>query len=127
LRPAHRKKAYWDGADPESFPLVPCRPLSAVLALFGISHIDFWVLDMEGAEFEAVKTFDFSTVSVDVLVVELDKGNRSKDESVRKHLLDSGFEFFMRRVRNDWFVRKGFKPTPEVDSDEVTHSCRQVR
>lgn len=93
---------------------MPCRPLSAILALFGISHIDLWVLDMEGAELEALKTFDFAAVSVDVIVVELDGGDEPKDNAVRQHLLASGFVLQqMHHVRNDWFTRKGFVPTPE--------------
>ena len=74
-----------------------------------------WVLDMEGAELEALKTFDFAAVSVDVMVVELDGGDEPKDEAVRKHLLASGFEIYHKHhIRNDWFVRKGFVPTAEA-------------
>ena len=97
---------------------MPCRPLSALLALFGIAHIDLWVLDMEGAELEALKTFDFSAVRVDVIVVELDGGDEAKDQAVRAHLLAAGFELqFMHHVRNDWFVRAGFVPVKEEGED----------
>ncbi len=99
-------------------PLIPCRPLSALLALFGITHIDLWVLDLEGAELEALKTFDFSAVSVDVIVVELDGGDEVKDQAVREHLLASGFELhLMHHVRNDWFTRVGFEPVKEEGAE----------
>jgi hypothetical protein len=110
------KNAYWPKADVASFPQVPCRPLSAMLALFRISHIDLWVLDLEGAELEALKTFDFVAVTVDVIVVELDGGDEPKDEAVRGFLLDKGYDlFFKHHVRNDWFVRKGFVPVREEE------------
>ena len=112
------KNAYWAGASAGDFPLVPCRPLSAMLALFGVTHIDLWVLDMEGAELEAVRTFDFAAVTVDVMVVELDGGDEPKDEAVRQHLVAAGFDIYLKHhIRNAWFVRKGFKGVKE-DVDE---------
>ena len=78
-----------------------------------------WVLDLEGAELEALKTFDFSAVSVDVIVVELDGGDEAKDQAVREHLLASGFELhLMHHVRNDWFTRVGFVPVKEEGADD---------
>jgi len=110
------KNAYWPNANVANFPQVPCRPLSAMLALFQIKHVDLWVLDLEGAELEALKTFDFIAVTVDVIVVELDGGDEQKDEAVREFLLSTGFDlFFKHHVRNDWFVRKGFVPVKEED------------
>ena len=92
-----------------AMPLVPCRPLGPLLALWGITHIDFWVLDVEGAEEEVLATIDFSLVTIDVIVIELDGGNAAKDERCRMLLLASGFVLHRRaHARNDWFTRVGF-------------------
>jgi len=41
--------------------LVPCKPLSSILAEHGFSRIDFFSLDVEGAEFNVLESFDQST------------------------------------------------------------------
>jgi len=40
---------------------VACVPLSTVLATAGVTHVDFFVLDVEGAELDVLRTIDFST------------------------------------------------------------------
>jgi FkbM family methyltransferase len=102
------KNAYHPTVNVATLPLVTCRPLSPLLEMFGITHVDLWILDVEGAELEVLRTFDFTRVTVDIVCVELDEGNPSKDNAVRTLLLESGFALDQRRVRNDWFVRIGF-------------------
>jgi len=109
------KNAYWPKANVNSMPLVPCRPLGPLLSMFGVTHIDLWVLDVEGAELEVLKTFDFNAVTVDVVCIEQDGGNPQKDTAVRALMEKKGFILdTQNQVRNDWYHRKGFKPTPEV-------------
>lgn len=92
-----------------ALPLVACRPLGPLLALWGITHVDFWVLDVEGAEEEVLATFDFARVQVDVIVIELDGANGPKDDRCRAILRSHGYTVKHQAVRNDWFVREGFK------------------
>ena len=40
---------------PIGFVQMMCTPLLPVLHMFGVVHIDFWVLDVEGAELEVLK------------------------------------------------------------------------
>jgi len=47
-----------------------CGPLHLYLKDLGIHKIDFYSLDVEGAELEVLKTFDFDAVKVGVLMVE---------------------------------------------------------
>jgi FkbM family methyltransferase len=51
---------------------VPCRPLSEILAEHSITRINFFSLDVEGAELKVLQTFDWSKVKIDVLMVEAD-------------------------------------------------------
>lgn len=73
---------------------VPCRPLSALLkeymAQSGADHIDFFSLDVEGGELAVLKTFDFE-VPVNVWVIEMDGGNKEKDEAVRQLLREHDY------------------------------------
>ena len=49
---------------------VPCRPLSDIVLDAGLRRINVMFVDVEGAEFKVLQTFDFSVVQVDVLIVE---------------------------------------------------------
>ena len=49
--------------DPGALPLVSCAPLAFVLQRLALRRINFWSLDVEGAEFEVLRTVDFSQVS----------------------------------------------------------------
>jgi hypothetical protein len=112
------KRAYWGGGKEAELVLVPCRPLGPMLAMLGITHVDLWVLDVEGAELEVLQTVDFAKVSIDVITVEQDGGNKAKDEAVRALLLSKGYKLDKVLVRNDWFIREGFVPRPEAEAEK---------
>jgi FkbM family methyltransferase len=104
------KNAWYKGFDPSSFPMINCRPFSSLMALFGITHIDFWILDTEGAEYEVIQTVDFSKIQIDVIAVEADGRDQAKDNAVRQHLLANGYRLDISGDNNDWFVRNDFVP-----------------
>ncbi len=70
---------------------VPCLPLHDVLGPLGIQHINFYVLDVEGGELMVLKSVDFSRLSFDVIVVEADGTNQTKDEAVQQLLAGAGY------------------------------------
>jgi FkbM family methyltransferase len=90
---------------------VVCLPLRDILAYYNITHVDFFSLDVEGGELMVLESINFSCVSFDVLVVELDNTNPHKDEAVRKLLSSAGYKVHSRVHNNDWFVREGFVPS----------------
>lgn len=106
------KQAFWKGTDWAHDPRVKpihCRPLTKILNELKIKHIDFWILDVEGAEWEVVQTMDFSQIQVDVMVVELDGTNPEKDRKVRDYLSKNGFRVAHTVPRrNTWFVGPKF-------------------
>jgi hypothetical protein len=61
------------------------------LQLFGITHVNLWILDVEGAESSVLAGFDFDAVRVDVVGIELDGTNLEKDEASRAVLRRNGF------------------------------------
>ena len=95
---------------------VSCLPLRALLHVFGITHIDLFSLDVEGAELEVLQTVDFSAVRINVIVVEQDGGDPEKEEAVRQLLLANGFrvdaslDSLTAGRRNGWYVHKQFQP-----------------
>jgi FkbM family methyltransferase len=51
--------------------LAPARTVNDVLSKYRVKHVDFMVLDLEGAELEALKGLDFSIRHVDRLLLEV--------------------------------------------------------
>ena len=70
-----------------------CTPLSTILREAGVNHVDFFSLDVEGAELIVLQTIDWSAVTFGVLMVELDGKNQTKDVKVRELLRAKGFSF----------------------------------
>ena len=118
------KEEWYENAKklPESAKKLPCLPLGEILNMFSIERIDFFSLDVEGAELEVHKTIDFSKVHINVIAIEADGRNSQKDEAVRKVVLAHGFELdrsFSEQdagKRNDWFVHKRFRPSVAPDA-----------
>lgn len=69
---------------------VKADTLESIFNRNGINHVDFLSIDIEGGEFEALSSIDFSQVSIDVLTVEV---NYPSDKySMDDLLLGHGFE-----------------------------------
>src|SRR5687768_16451224 len=71
MNKAHRDN-FWANKNNAQIFNVSCAPLSRYLALLGVKHIDFFSLDVEGGEFEVLRTIDFGAVQIDVFLIELD-------------------------------------------------------
>ena len=54
-------------------------------------HVNLFSLDVEGAELVVLKTIDWSSTKFDVLLVELDGKNGTKDDEVRALLRARGY------------------------------------
>ena len=95
---------------------VSCLPLRALLHMFGVTHIDLFSLDVEGAELDVLKTVDFSAVRINVIMVEQDGGDPEKEEAVRQLLLandfrvDASLDSLTAGRRNGWYVHRQFQP-----------------
>jgi hypothetical protein len=47
-----------------------CLPLYSILAAIGVGHVDYFSLDIEGAEIGVLETFPFDDVTVETLSIE---------------------------------------------------------
>lgn len=91
---------------------VYCASLTEILLdTLGMSHINFWVLDVEGGELQVLYTVDFTKVSFDVIAVEADGENPEKDSAVIDLLQSKGYNLRGGVGRSNWFVRQGFVAT----------------
>ncbi len=107
--------AWHAGIVVDDLPVVPCYPLSFVTSAFDIQHVNLFVLDVEGGELMVLRSIDFARLTFDVIVVEADGHNPSKDQAVVDLLTAHGYRHHGRVVRNDWFVREGFSPSAAPD------------
>lgn len=94
---------------------VRCLPMSTILKTAKVKHVDFFVLDVEGAEISVLETIDFNAVSFDVMSIEEQDLQGRNEPKIQKffeqhEVLKKDYEFLFRKGRNLWFKRKNFIP-----------------
>ena len=72
LEPSHKEFIKEDKRRAYQRPsvLVNCFPLNAVLEAIGVRHVDYFSLDVEGAELDILETVDWTRLNIDVISVE---------------------------------------------------------
>lgn len=94
---------------------ITCVPLKLLLNLLRVAHINFFSLDVEGAEFEVLSSIDFDLVTFDVLFVE------GSDDKVKSLLESKGyFKTADEHDKNSVFLRNGFHPSAAPKDQQVT-------
>jgi hypothetical protein len=97
---------------------VPCLPLSLIFKHIQIQHVNYFSLDVEGAERSVLESINFDQVKFDIISVEIEKAFRPADHEFRvtRLLLGRGYVKIWCSGRNAWFRRKDF----EIISREST-------
>ncbi len=92
---------------------VQCFPLFSVLSALGVDHVDYFSLDVEGAELDILKTIPFDRITFDVMTVEYHvaacpKCSLSKLKELDQLLTRTGLYSLNRTIANldAMFVRK---------------------
>ena len=91
---------------------VPCKTFDVIFSRNGITHINVFVVDVEGGELSVLQVMDWR-VRVDVWVIELDGTNASKDLRVRQLLFSHGY------VEAHWNIRDSCIPGNDCASNVV--------
>ena len=97
----------WHGWKNTPLVQVPTRRLGSILHEAGIKRIDFWSLDVEGSEFEALETMDWS-IPVDVLCIE-------KQQTEEK-----------KAICNDILRKNGMRFVENFEHNEIWTSRNQI-
>ena len=53
-----------------SLPVVQCVPMQYILRALNITHVDVWIVDLEGSELMALQGTKFHEVHFNVVVIE---------------------------------------------------------
>eukprot|EP00986_Skeletonema_menzelii_P002274 scaffold619_cov150-Skeletonema_menzelii.AAC.22 len=109
----------------EDYVEVPCRPLSQMLEENGIDRINFFSLDVEGAELDVLQTLDWEKIKIDVLMVESDfiynaqKGGTQEEKikALRDFVTSKG----MMQVRS----RLDFLTDPSTGKEKDSSLCQR--
>lgn len=96
---------------------VPCGPLTPVLQEILHGHVNFFSLDVEGAEALVLKTIDWTKVQIDVLIVEsINKHCKTYCKTrreVRAILKRAGYKLYIDGIyRSDLFVHPSLQKVP---------------
>lgn len=81
---------------------VAVRPIMDVFAEAGMAHINYFSLDVEGAEIDILRTIDFSQVRIDLFTIE---ANSDKFQALRDLLEPHGYDFLGALGVDGFFVR----------------------
>lgn len=84
----------WEGSG--SLVTTQCTTLNALMGRIGRTHIDFFSLDVEGAELHVLKSIDFRTLTFDLILIEIQE-NREK---IKSFMESQGFKR-VRELPND--------------------------
>lgn len=82
------------------------------MAQYGVSYIDFLSIDVEGGEWEVLKSIrpDLLKKKVSLICIELDGHNPEKDLRCRKYLHSLGFTRLIRLGLNEFYQsEQGFR------------------
>ena len=104
------REMWWKDIKLEDTPTVECMPLKDLLEenASNTTYFDFFSLDIEGAELDALLSLDYSKVGFGVIFVEADDHNKRKTYALRTFLEQKGYIFLWSRDRSDWFINKNF-------------------
>lgn len=85
-------KIYNNKTRVEDLPTTQCLQVKTLLRELHVKHIDIWILDTEGAEESVLRGTDFSEVRVNVVAMECDEHDPSKNARKTDILEANGFK-----------------------------------
>ena len=85
MEPGHKERVTRQKAGAETA-RIQCFPLAAILRALNVTHVDYFSLDIEGAEYDVIKSFPFDDINVDVMTIEynVSGGGPATEEKLAK-------------------------------------------
>lgn len=93
---------------------VQCFPLYSVLLAMGNPKVDYFSLDIEGAEMPVLRTIPWDKVDISVVEIEMNHLGKVFDgsaEDLKSFMKKNGYKFKGMVEIDGIFVKKGFKVT----------------
>jgi FkbM family methyltransferase len=109
MTPAFAKKWHERTNSLATLTRIVCKSLSEILSesdVVGAGHVDFLSVDVEGGEFEVIKTLDFNKHQFGVIFYEADEHNPVKNEALKSFLANRGYPFFGHNRNSNYHVNE---------------------
>ena len=107
LSESHNNSWYGKFADDNKITIKKClikpKTLTEIIKSTNLTHIDFFSLDVEGHEYEILKSWDFS-ITIDLILIEMLGVDPEKEELCRKILIKNGYIFDIKCAHNEIFI-----------------------
>ena len=108
----HHYDVYYNNENNKNFlqSSVYIKPISLteIIKKTNIKHFDLLSLDVEGHEYEVLKSWDFS-IPIDVIIIETLGVQPERDEMCRKILINNGYKFDNSYKHNEIFILNNFE------------------
>jgi hypothetical protein len=105
----------------EEVQVLDCVRMSTILKKARVNHVNYFILDVEGAEYEVLKTIPWKHVTFDVFCIETEEKSRPQgyEQLVTDYMSSKGYLKHTRQGRNTWFIHKHFTPSskPGISKD----------
>ncbi|XP_052786053.1 uncharacterized protein LOC128221486 [Mya arenaria] len=85
--------------------VVACQSFQDIMSAIGVHHVDFFSLDVEGAELYILQSIDWDRVNIDVLFIETDKSDEFRDEIIQ-FMKNHGYEHIGPYHSDDVFRKR---------------------
>jgi hypothetical protein len=105
----HHPDLHYNLTSIDELPVVQGVPMKGLLSLLGVTHIDIWILDVEGAEESVLQGTDFNAITVNAICMECDNSDTAKNERKMNYLREKGYDCEHVNQRNCMCKRKAFK------------------
>jgi len=100
-----------------------CFPLYSLLMAIGNRTVNYFSLDIEGAEFAVLQTIPWDKVDIEVMTIETNHAGEifpGTKQEIRDYLADKGYVYARTVEIDDVFIRKDlyegkYKPDPEKE------------
>lgn len=87
---------------------VQCFPLYSVLMALGNPQVDYFSLDIEGAEFKVLESLPWKSVDISVVGVEVEHAGKvfdGREADISKLLIGNGYQFREKAGHDSFYVR----------------------
>ena len=81
---------------------VPCRNINSIFEEYQLHKIDYCTIDIEGGEFEIIKSIDFAKVDIRAFSIE----NNYNDEDLRSYMKSKNYELRTTLEADEIYIRK---------------------
>ena len=93
----------WNKSLQQNKMFIKPKSLTEIVRSTKLTHIDFLSLDVEGHEYEVLKSWDFS-IPIDIILIETLGVQPEKDELCREILIQNNYKFITKYEHNEIFA-----------------------